>query len=215
MAIGRIGASTLSYAARTSISFAKPAGSEKGDLLLVSALLETETSPALALSGAAGTIWPARHGSSWWYLGTWWAIHDGTANPLVLTWGGTSFGCSGNVEVWRGVDPALPIEATAALVLAATQTPTAPTVTTLTANAVELIYNFNGLGFQLAETPAGYTLGTNGAEDIPSSAYRTRAEPGATGTTALKVVEESVTNLTGKLALRAAGAVSSRRRMVI
>jgi hypothetical protein len=174
----------LEFGTRTSMEVEKPAGSKEGDILCIFPYVEVN-GKVISIAGAT-EITPQAQSGITFRQGAFWLVHDGTANKIKVTWEGSeSKGCVVAIDAWRGVDQKNPIDVTSVLTaFTSTKTPKAPSIVTVTANAVEVVMEVNNAGTLLNKAPAGFTIRTNYS---PATASIVRETGGATGETELEL----------------------------
>lgn len=180
-----VASTVLAYGERTSMEVEKPAGSKLGDVIYVHAYVQVN-GKKLSVSGLTATeVTPQLQVSTVFRAALWWVAHDGTANKIKVVWEGSEkVGSVAETEAWRGADATSPVDVTSTFGEFNSKTPTLPSIKTVTPNAVQVGVEVNSTGYNLAKTPAGFTLRTNYS---PAAISRTRSEPGETGTTGLEL----------------------------
>jgi hypothetical protein len=189
MAASEVAVKVLGYAARTSMELSAAslgeAGMAKGHLLCIFGFLE-RTGKAMSCAVASGEIAAEQKETAGAREASFQVIWDGTSNVKVTWAESASTGCNLIVQGWSGTDGTTPIDATGVwATYAATKTPTAASITTVTDDAVEGILAIAVSAAVLAKAPEGFTL--SGSYNL----RRIRETAGATGTTALEMTESA------------------------
>ncbi len=157
MAVSFVGNGALAgYKARTSLSLERPAGVEKGDLLLMAVYLELTTA-TIASAGFSSLPTNGQVNQSTTYRhAVLCMIDSGAAGPYSVTWDGTSHGCEGRVTAYRGADQTTPINASSGQANASAKTIKCATLTTTKANCLLVAFGVESV-VQSATAPSGFT----------------------------------------------------------
>lgn len=207
MAATQTGLKVLGYASRTSMELSAAAlteaGMSKGNAICIFGYLE-RTGKAMSCAVASGEMAAEQKETAGFREAAFWGIWDGSSAVKVTWTGSESTGCNLIVQGWKDMDPATPMDATAVwATYAATKTPTAASITTVTANAVQGILAIASSAATLNKAPEGFTLSGS------FNAYRTREAAGATGTTSLELTA-SASGVTLTYAIRPEAAAPRR-----
>lgn len=189
MAVSLRSSSLNTYSTSTSVTYTAPSGVASGDLLVAVFALganRTITPPTgftavvspLALTGSA----------SGYYLFGYSKIADGTETTLTF-YLSASTDHSGYMAAYSGVDGTTPFDVSPSSAVGASSSLSAPSLTTVTANAVVAWFAYNWFPFSGSETASsGFTWRLTPDPGGHALQDETQATAGATGAVAVALV---------------------------